>query len=268
MSQYVHGYSPREAERLRDQACTVRDLLHHDTAYPPGSRVLEAGCGVGAQTVTLARNSPGAQITSIDISPASLAQAAALIEREGLSNVTFRVADLFNLEFPAANFDHVFVCYVLEHLADPAAALARLARGLKKGGSITVIEGDHGSYYFHPETPAALKTWRCMIEVQARLGGDSLIGRRLYPLLEEAGFTQIHVSPRVVYADPGKPELMDGFVRKTITPMTEGVREQALAMGLIDEATWSEGIRDLYAIADREDGTACYTFFKAVATLP
>jgi methylase of polypeptide subunit release factors len=70
---YVHGYSEREAERLRDQAATVRELLHHDTRYPAGSEVLEAGCGVGAQTITLARNSPEARFLSVDVSPASLA---------------------------------------------------------------------------------------------------------------------------------------------------------------------------------------------------
>lgn len=57
---YVHGYDPRENIRLQDQATTLVDLLHSDTVFPAGSRVLEAGCGVGAQTVTLARNSPGA----------------------------------------------------------------------------------------------------------------------------------------------------------------------------------------------------------------
>ena len=48
---YVHGYGAREGERLLDQANALSSLLHHDTRYPPGSRVLEAGCGVGAQTV-------------------------------------------------------------------------------------------------------------------------------------------------------------------------------------------------------------------------
>ena len=52
-NEYVHGYSEREIERLVDQATTLSELLHHDTFYPPGSLVLEAGCGVGAQTVTL-----------------------------------------------------------------------------------------------------------------------------------------------------------------------------------------------------------------------
>ena len=58
-SDYVHGYETRENVRLQDQASALVELLHHDTFYPAGSRVLEAGCGVGAQTVTLARNSPG-----------------------------------------------------------------------------------------------------------------------------------------------------------------------------------------------------------------
>ena len=56
---YVHGYDERESERLHDQAGTLVELLHADTAYPAGSRVLEAGCGVGAQTVTLAAQQPG-----------------------------------------------------------------------------------------------------------------------------------------------------------------------------------------------------------------
>ena len=63
---YVHGYHPRENERLQEQAGTLVDLLHSDTAYPPGSLVLEAGCGIGAQTVTLAQRSPDARFTSVD----------------------------------------------------------------------------------------------------------------------------------------------------------------------------------------------------------
>ena len=51
---YVHGYSDRERVRLADQANILSELLHVDTAYPAGHVVLEAGAGVGAQTVTLA----------------------------------------------------------------------------------------------------------------------------------------------------------------------------------------------------------------------
>lgn len=92
---YVHGYDAREQERLRDQAGTLVDLLHGDTAYPPGSRVLEAGCGVGAQTVTLARRSPGARFQSIDVSADSIAEAEQRVRRAGLTNVEFCPADIF-----------------------------------------------------------------------------------------------------------------------------------------------------------------------------
>ena len=42
---YVHGYDRRENLRLQDQASTLVELLHADTVYPAGNRILEAGCG-------------------------------------------------------------------------------------------------------------------------------------------------------------------------------------------------------------------------------
>lgn len=251
---YVHGYAPRESERLNDQAGALVDLLHHDTAYPAGSRVLEAGCGVGAQTVTLAASSPEAEITSIEISEESLAVAR---ERVTAPNVAFEQADLFAYE-PDEPFDHVFVCFVLEHLRDPYAALRRLRSFLRPGGTMTVIEGDHGSAYFHPESDAADDAIDCLVKLQS---GDAKIGRRLYPLLTEAGFADTRVSPRMVYVDASRPDLVDGFTLKTFTAMIEGVREPALAAGLIDAARFDQGIADLAATE-----TFSYTFFKATAT--
>ncbi len=263
--QYVHGYSAREAERLADQADTLSELLHHDTAYPPGSLVLECGCGTGAQTVHLAARSPKARIVSVDISAESLAQARARIEAAGHRNVEFRTANLFDLPFGDEHFDHVFVCFVLEHLAEPAAALQAIQRVLRRGGTITAVEGDHGSWYCHPHSPEAACAVQCLVDLQARMGGDALVGRRLYPLLTEAGFREVRVSPRMVYVDNSRPDLVEGFSRNTFTAMVEGVREQALSLGLIDRRTWEKGIADLYR-ATEPDGTFCYTFFKGVAT--
>jgi SAM-dependent methyltransferase len=188
---YVHGYSAQEGARLTDQATTLTGLLHADTFYPPGSLVLEAGCGVGAQTVILAANSPRALFTSIDISGESLAAARRQVREAALANVAFQRAGIFDLPFVTACFDHVFVCFVLEHLPDPG------------------------------------------------------------------------VSPRMVYADATRPALADGFTRKTFAAMVEGVGEQAVGQGLMDEASWVAGIKDLYRAAE-DDGTFCYTFFKAV----
>jgi ubiquinone/menaquinone biosynthesis C-methylase UbiE len=158
---YVHGYSEREGVRLLDQASTLADLLHDGTRYPAGSRVLEAGCGVGAQTVTLARNSPGARFTAIDLSAASLDAARARVRAASLRNVSFAQADVLDLPFPEESFDHVFVCFVLEHLARPREALAILRSRLRPGGTLTVVEGDHGSTLFHPESPDARRAIDC-----------------------------------------------------------------------------------------------------------
>src|SRR5204862_4425908 len=146
---YVHGYHPRENERLQDQDGTLVDLLHSDTAYTDGSKVLEIGCGIGAQTVPLAQRSPGARFTSMDLSPDSIAEAKRRVVQAGLTNVEFRQADIFALPFSAESFDHVFVCFVLEHLARTPQALVVLRRLLRPGGPITVIEGDHGRTYFY-----------------------------------------------------------------------------------------------------------------------
>jgi ubiquinone/menaquinone biosynthesis C-methylase UbiE len=260
---YVHGYDSRENARLQDQAGTLVELLHSDTSYPGGSSVLEAGCGVGAQTLTLARNSPDARITSVDISEASLAEAKRRADAAGLTNVQFRQADMFALPFDSASFDHVFVCFVLEHLARPVEALDALRELLRPGGTITVIEGDHGSAYFHPDSEAAHAAIQCQVELQRAAGGSAMIGRELYPLLTKAGFKAVHVSPRMVYADFSTPELVDGFTRKTFTAMIAGVRESAIGAGLVEPAVFDRGIRDLYRTAE-PDGVFCYTFFKAV----
>lgn len=264
-SAYVHGYDPRENIRLQDQASTLVELLHSDTIYPAGSKVLEAGCGVGAQTVTLARNSPDALITSVDISENSVDTARKAAEAAGITNVSFQQADIFYLPFEPDSFDHIFVCFVLEHLSHPVKALNILKNYLKIGGTITVIEGDHGSTYFHPDGESAHKAIACQVELQKRAGGNANIGRELYPLLNKAGFGAVHVSPRMVYVDAGRPELVDGFTRKTFTAMIEGVREAALAAGLSDQATFDKGVEELYRTTE-PDGVFCYTFFKVVAT--
>jgi SAM-dependent methyltransferase len=260
---YVHGYDPREHERLQDQAGTLVDLLHHDTGYPAGARVLEAGSGVGAQTVTLAARSSDARFVSVDVSAESIAEAERRVRDAGLTNVEFRRADIFDLPFEPESFDHVFVCFVLEHLSRPVEALTTLMGLLKPGGTVTVIEGDHGSAYFHPDSAAAHAAIECQVELQRRAGGDALIGRRVYPLMVEAGLEGVRVSPRMVYVDSSRPELVDGFTRKTFTAMIEGVREPALAAGLLDPHSFDAGIRDLYRTAEG-DGTFCYCFFKGV----
>jgi SAM-dependent methyltransferase len=238
---YVHGYDHREAARLADQAGTLVELLHADTEYPDGSLVLEPGCGTGAQTVTLATRSPGARFVSVDVSGSSLAEARKNLARAGVENVELVHGDIRSLDFAPGSFDHVFVCFVLEHLSEPSEMLRALVRLLRPGGTLTVIEGDHGSAYFHPDSDAARAV--------------------------SAGLEDVHVSPRMVYVDDSRPDLVEGFTRRTFTAMIEGVREQAVEAGLLDAEAFDRGIRDLRRTAEG-GGVFCYTFFKGVGRAP
>ncbi|MGV8174342.1 MAG: class I SAM-dependent methyltransferase [Methanothrix sp.] len=259
---YVHGYRPRESIRLQDQASTLEELLHWDTCFPAGSSILEAGCGVGAQTVPLARRSPQARITAIDISEASVREARKRVAAEGLENVRILQGDIFHLPFRKRSFDHIFLCFVLEHLPGPVEALSSLKEFIKPGGSITAIEGDHGSAYFHPDSVHARRAIECQVQLQKEAGGNAMIGRELYPLLRAAGFSDVSVSPRMVYVASSRPELVDGFTKKTFTAMIEGIEEAAVRAQMIERDDFEKGIRDLYRTAE-EDGVFCYTFFKA-----
>jgi SAM-dependent methyltransferase len=159
--------------------------------------------------------------------------------------VEFRQADIFALPFTTESFDHVFVCFVLEHLSRPAEALAGLNRLLRPGGTITVVEEDHGSTYFHPDSADAHSAIQCLVTLQRRAGGNALIGRQLYPLMVEADFDGVRVSPRIVYVDSSRPDLVDGFTRKTFTAMIEGIRESAIGAGLTEPESFDAGVRDL-----------------------
>ncbi len=258
---YVHGYTPEELARLSGSAATLESLIHQDTRYPEGALVLEPGCGVGAQTRVLRERCPGMRLVSVDIARKSLLAARAGND----ADAQFVQADIHRLPFRDGAFDHLFICWVLEHLPDPLAILKQLRRLLAPGGTITLIEGDHGSAFFHPETEESLAAWRCLQRLQQQGGGDGHIGRRLYSLLRDAGSSQIQVKLLPVYCDPTHPEMMTGFVDKTIVGMLRGIEDEVLAQGMLPPEVWRRGIDDLLHLAESDRGTFMYAFFRATA---
>jgi ubiquinone/menaquinone biosynthesis C-methylase UbiE len=262
---YVHGYSEREAMRLNDQARTLDEIIHNDSLFSKGSLVLEAGCGVGAQTKIIATKNTDSNFISVDLSEESIKEAKVRIESLGINNVEFKQADIYSLPFKDDVFDSVIICFVLEHLHNPVQALHELKRVLKRGGTMIAIEGDHGSTFFYPDSNYAYSAINCQVQLQKLNGGNSNIGRELYPLFKSIALTDISVSPRMVYVDASKPQLVEGFIKNTFTAMIEGVGEKAIKQGIVDSLTFEKGIKDLYRTAE-SDGVFSYTFFKGFGT--
>jgi ubiquinone/menaquinone biosynthesis C-methylase UbiE len=154
MADYVHGYATPEQQRLIEQAEHWRHRLIRDgTTLEPGTRLLEVGCGVGAVLAVLGQEYQGVRLFGLDIEPQQLEFARTHLERSGVE-ATLTEGDALKLPFPDEAFDHVWMMWFLEHIADPPAVLREARRVLGTGGAITAIEVDYSTCTAEPSSPA------------------------------------------------------------------------------------------------------------------
>jgi len=185
MTDYVHGYGTREQERLVEQAEHWRHrLITNGTALEPGTRLLEVGCGVGAVLAVLGQEFPRITLHGVDIEPKQLAFARGHLERAGVE-ATLVEADARALPFADQSFDHVWMMWFLEHVADPPEVLREARRVLVPGGAITAIEVDYATCRADPSTPALEALFRAMVQGMAASGWS-----------DAAGFVSAHAALR------------------------------------------------------------------------
>ena len=152
-----------------------------------GWRVLDAGCGPGTITLGLARMVAPGTVTGIDLEDSQFAKALQQAANERL-HVEFRKESVYKLPFEDGFFDAVFSHALLEHLSDPASALAELRRVLKKGGLIGVRAGDLGGILVDSESPGPAEALAAYVAKRDQNAGDPHLGRKIGRLLRKAGF--------------------------------------------------------------------------------
>ena len=195
MTGYVHGYATPEQERLIVQAEHWRYRLIRDgTELTPGTRLLEVGCGVGAVLAVLGQEYSGLRLSGVDIEPKQLEFARGHLARSGVE-ATLTQADALALPFDDESFDHVWMMWFLEHVADPVGALREARRVLAPGGVITAIEVDYATCRASPSTPALEALIRAMVQGMAASGWSDA-GTRLPGWLREAGFADVEEGAR------------------------------------------------------------------------
>lgn len=198
MTDYVHGYGTREQERLVEQAEHWRHRLIRDgTQLEPGTRLLEVGCGVGAVLAVIGQEFPDLRLFGVDIEPKQLDFARGHLERAGVE-ATLQEADALALPFGDESFDHVWMMWLLEHVADPIAALREAKRVLVPDGAITAIEVDYSTCRAEPSTPALEALFRAMVQGMTAAGWSDA-GTRLPGWLRDAGFRAIAEGPRTFW---------------------------------------------------------------------
>ncbi|MEE1784065.1 methyltransferase domain-containing protein [Streptomyces sp. SP17BM10] len=188
---YTHGHQEAvlRSHRSRGAADSAAYLLPE---LRPGQALLDVGCGPGTITADLAELvGPSGRVVAVDTSAEVLEQAAAYVAGRGLSNVVFEVADVHRLSHRDGEFDVVHAHQVLQHVADPVAALREMRRVLAPGGVVAARDVDYASMTWYPEAPA-LDDWLALYRRTARHnGGEPDAGRRLLSWAREAGFAEV-----------------------------------------------------------------------------
>lgn len=194
--QYTHGHheSVLRSHTWRTVANSAAYLIPHLTA---GLNLLDVGCGPGTITVDLARRLAPGHVTGVDASAEIIEHAAGLAFDEGVHNAVFRVGDVYALDFPDESFDIVHAHQVLQHVANPVAAIREIRRVLKPGGIFAARDVDYGGVMWYPKLQG-LSMWMTVYrDVHYWNGGDPDAGRALKAWARLAGFGGVSSSASI-----------------------------------------------------------------------
>jgi SAM-dependent methyltransferase len=244
-----------EAVAARPEVKALHDAATALLAPRPGERVLEVGCGLGADARELAAAvAPGGTVTAVDNSQAMLDAAR---ERHDGSAVTYEAADVTDLPYDDASFDVIRVERVLQHVDQVERACEEMARVLAPGGRLLALDTDWSSLVIEAGDADALAE-RCLAHTKTRFV-QPLAARRLRRLLTDAGLRDVSLTPTAF----GYTRLHEAA---TLLPMVnDGVPAEADFVPRDDRPEWFRALRD----AD-EHGTffAGWTAYTALGRKP
>jgi ubiquinone/menaquinone biosynthesis C-methylase UbiE len=186
----------------------------------PGETVVDLGCGPGTDLGTLAGAvGPSGTVIGVDVSQEMVDRAR---ERTAESStIDVRLADLHALPFEDGSIDRARTDRVLQHVDDPATALAEARRVLRPGGTLVMAEPDWDSLAIdHPELELSRAYTR---HIADRIVRNGVIGRQLVRLASDAGFGVPTVLPIVsTFRDVESADEILGLQRNTERAVTAG----------------------------------------------
>jgi SAM-dependent methyltransferase len=262
---YVHGTDPAEQDRLSRLNRMTNAAFEQFLGLNGGERVMEIGSGLGILAEEVAGGLPRGFFAGVEYSPEQLA--AMRRRRRELRgpapNAFFCRGDARALPFLTSSFDLVYMRYVLEHVGNPEQVLREAHRVLRDGGRLRVQENNILAVDVDPDCPVFMRVWRQLAVLQQRMGGDALIGKRLFGLLRRAEFRNIELSvqPEVHYQGS---EYFHPWIENLIE-IIEGIRERLLAERLATSNEVNDAIKELRAVENDADGAAFFYWNRAAA---
>ena len=267
---YIHSFTKDEQERLMRQAQLLEPHLHRHIDLSGRSRLLEIGCGVGAQLRILSRRHPGLHLCGVDVSQAQIQRAHQLLADEvsrGLVDLHTAPGDA--LPFADGAFDAVYICFVLEHVPDAVAVVREARRVLADGGVLYCTEVFNDALYVYPPSPAIMRYWRAFNTLQAHIAGDPNIGIRLCNLMIQAGLAVAWLKDASYMldqrmTDPGERAT---YLRHWLANF-DSARQRLLAEGAVDAQLMAEFDREFEVLRTADDAVFLYSNRQVCAHKP
>jgi SAM-dependent methyltransferase len=263
----IHGSSPSEQVRLgqMNQLLNAREL---DAIGLAGSeRVLELGAGTGIFARALAARVPRGSVLGIELDEHQLAAARA--NAAGCANLVLRAGDVLApplAEDEWGTFDLVHARFLLEHLTRPADAVRVMARAVRPGGRVVLVDDDHATLRVWPEAPRFEALWNAYCEQYSLRGMDPWIGRRLVGLLADAGLHPRAATMLFFGACAGMehfPTVMDNMIG-----VVAGAAADVERSGTLAAADIAAGLAEARAWSGRADAALWYAVPLAIAEGP
>lgn len=262
---YLHGYSPDEQDRLYRQARVLENSVYRGVDLSHATKILEVGCGVGAQTEILLERFPQLTIVGVDASESQITRAQKHFEKHPSGKrVTYEVADALKLPFDDNSFDGAFICWFLEHVQSPVEILREVRRVLKPGSIIDCSEVLNATLYLNPYSPATLQYWFDFNDHQWSMGGDPFVGGKLANYLIAAGYQNITTEPKVLFYDDRAPKRRAEIIEYWTHLLLSGA-PSLLEAGKTTKEAVKEMQKELTVLKDAPDSVFFYSFMHAKA---
>jgi SAM-dependent methyltransferase len=254
---YIHGTEPSEQERLAALNRLTNAPFVRFLGVTKGARVLEVGSGLGILAAEVAAAAEDVHVVGVEGAAAQLAAAVSD------PRVEYVLGDAHALRFPDASFDLVYGRYILEHVSDPERVVAEMHRVARVGARVAVCENDVSLMRVDPPCPAFDEVWSAFQRHQHALGGDALVGKRLFRLFRHAGFSAIELSvqPDVHWQGSlGFP----GWIHNLIGNIGSA-RAGLVRSGLCDQVQIDAAVDELTALVEHPDASSQFVWNRALA---
>jgi ubiquinone/menaquinone biosynthesis C-methylase UbiE len=263
---YLHGFSQKEQDRLRQQAAFAEYTVYQDVNFSGIKDLLEVGCGVGAQSEILLRRFPNINLTGIDLNDKQILAANTHLKTLAYAKDRYNIKKMNaeTMDFESNSFDGAFLCWVLEHIPNPSNVLSEIRRVLKPGSTVYISEVLNSSFFLDPYSPNVWKYWMAFNDYQYENAGDPFVGAKLGNLLMSLGFRDIETKVKTWHLDNRQPEkrkeTIDFWTDLLLSGADQLINEKVISKELADDA-----YKELKSVANNPNAVFFYSFIQAKA---